>query len=58
VTYQTGLFEGHGTAWNLSLTGWRFSGTLPLWIGEVCFADDDPADLPADVYDPLGDSHA
>lgn len=25
VTYQTGLFEGRGTVWNLSLTGWRFS---------------------------------
>jgi hypothetical protein len=36
VTYQTGLFEGHGTVWDLSLTGWRFSGTLPLRIGEVC----------------------
>jgi PilZ domain len=36
VTYQTGLFEGHGIVWNLSLTGWRFSGTLPLRIGEVC----------------------
>src|SRR5215475_11695776 len=36
VTYQTGLFEGHSTVWNLSLTGWRFSGNLPLRIGEVC----------------------
>src|SRR5215470_4365054 len=36
VTYQTGLFEGHGTVRNLSLTGWRFSGNLPLRIGEVC----------------------
>jgi len=36
VTYQTGLFEGHGTASNLSLDGWRFSGNLPLRIGEVC----------------------
>jgi len=36
VTYQTGLFEGHGTVWNLSLTGWRFSGNLPLRIGKVC----------------------
>jgi len=26
----------HGTVWNLSLTGWRFSGNLPLRIGEVC----------------------
>ena len=36
VTYQCGPFEGHGTAWNLSLTGWRFSGNLPVQIGEVC----------------------
>ena len=36
VTYQCGLFEGHGTVWNLSLTGCRFSGNLPLRIGEVC----------------------
>ena len=34
VTYQTGDFEGHGTVWNLSLTGCRFSGTLPLREGE------------------------
>ncbi len=36
VTYQCGDFEGHGTAWNLSLTGWRVSGTMPLRIREVC----------------------
>jgi len=36
VTYQTGPFEGHGTVWNLSLKGWRFSGNLPLRVGEVC----------------------
>ena len=36
VTYQRGLFEGHGTVWNVSLTGWRFSGNLPLRVGEVC----------------------
>ena len=36
VTYQCGPFEGHGTVWNLSLAGWRFSGNLPLRIGEVC----------------------
>jgi len=27
VTYQTGLFEGHGTVWDVSLTGWRFAVT-------------------------------
>jgi hypothetical protein len=36
VTYQCGLFEGHGTVWNLSLTGRHFSGNLPLRVGEVC----------------------
>jgi hypothetical protein len=36
VTYHCGDFEGHGTMWNLSLTGWRFSGNLPLRIGGVC----------------------
>ena len=36
VTDQYGSFEGHGIAWNLSLTGWRFSGNLPLRIGELC----------------------
>jgi PilZ domain len=36
VTYRCGLFEGHGTVWNLSLTGWRFSGNLPLRVEEVC----------------------
>jgi hypothetical protein len=36
VTYHCGDFESHGTVWNLSLTGWRFSGNLPLRIGEVC----------------------
>jgi hypothetical protein len=30
------LFEGHGTVWNLSLTGFRFCGNLPLRVGEVC----------------------
>ncbi len=33
---QTGLCETCGTVWNLSCTGWRFSGNLPLRIGEVC----------------------
>lgn len=36
VTYHCGDFEGHGTVRNLSLTGWRFSGNLPLRVGEVC----------------------
>lgn len=36
LTYQCGSFEGHGTVWNLSRRGWRFSGNLPLRVGEVC----------------------
>ena len=36
MTYHVGDFEGHGTVWNLSLAGWRFSGNLPLRVGEVC----------------------
>ena len=36
MTYQCGLFEGYGTMWNLSLAGMRFSGNLPLRVGEVC----------------------
>lgn len=35
IAYQTGDFEGHGTVWNCSMTGWRFSGTLPLREGEI-----------------------
>ena len=36
VTYNTGPFQGQGTVWNLSYSGWRFSGDLPLRPGEVC----------------------
>lgn len=36
VTYDTGPFTGVGTVWNLSMTGWRLSGDLPLRPGEVC----------------------
>jgi hypothetical protein len=49
VTYQTGLFEGHGTAWNLSLTGWRFSRQSALTDRRSVFANGDPAALPADL---------
>lgn len=34
VTYSAGLFQGHGTVWNLSCTGWRISGDLPMRPGE------------------------
>lgn len=35
VTYQCGDFEGHGTVWNLSYTGRRLSGDLPMRHGEI-----------------------
>lgn len=36
LVYHVGDFEGHGTVSNLSRTGWRFSGNLPLLEGELC----------------------
>ena len=36
VTYNAGLFQGQGIVWNLSCTGWRLSGDLPLRAGELC----------------------
>lgn len=36
VTYNAGPFQGEGTVWNLSCTGWRLSGDLPLRVGETC----------------------
>ena len=35
VTYNAGLFEGHGTVWNLSCSGWRLSGDLPMRPGDT-----------------------
>ena len=35
VTYDAGPFQGQGTVWNLSCTGWRLSGDLPMRPGEV-----------------------
>jgi len=34
VTYHAGLSEGQGTVWNVSMTGWRFSGDLALRVGQ------------------------
>jgi hypothetical protein len=34
VTYNAGPFQGQGTIWNLSCTGWRLSGDLPMQPGE------------------------
>ena len=30
VTYNAEPLQGHGTVWNLSCTGWRLSGDLPM----------------------------
>lgn len=35
VTYNTGPFQGRGTVWNLSLSGWRLSGDVPMRTGET-----------------------
>jgi hypothetical protein len=35
VTYHAGLFQGQGTVWSLSFTGWRLSGDLPMQPGET-----------------------
>src|SRR5215813_13764363 len=36
VTYHAGLSEGSGTVWNISLSGWRLSGGLPMCVGQTC----------------------
>ncbi len=36
VTYHAGLSEGFGTVWNVSLSGWRLSGDLPMCVGQTC----------------------
>jgi PilZ domain len=36
VTYHAGLSEGFGTVWNISLSGWRLSGDLPMRVGQTC----------------------
>jgi hypothetical protein len=35
VTYNAGPFRGQGTVWNLSRSGWRLSGDLPMRPGET-----------------------
>ena len=34
VTYNAGPFQGQGIVWNLSRSGWRLSGDLPMRPGE------------------------
>ena len=35
VTYNAGPYQGQGTIWNLSCTGLRLSGDLPMRPGET-----------------------
>ncbi len=35
VTYHAGLFQGQGTVWNFSLSGWKLSGDVPLQVGQT-----------------------
>jgi hypothetical protein len=35
LTYNVGPFQGQGTVWNLSSTGWCLSGDLPMRPGET-----------------------
>ena len=35
VTDNAGPFQGRGTVWNLSCTGWRLSGDVPMRLGET-----------------------
>ena len=35
VTYHAGACQGQGTVWNLSCTGWRLSGDLPMRPGDT-----------------------
>ena len=35
VQYDAGPFRGYGIVWNLSMTGWRMSGDVPMHPGET-----------------------
>ncbi|TKS60032.1 MAG: hypothetical protein EWM72_01717 [Nitrospira sp.] len=35
VTYNAGPFQGRGIVWNLSCSGWRIAGDLPMCPGET-----------------------
>ena len=36
VAYYAGLLKGHGMIWNMSVSGWRLSGDVPLQVGQSC----------------------
>ena len=44
VTYNAGLFQGQGSVWNLSSSGWRLSGDLPMRLGETLLIDRDASE--------------
>jgi len=53
VTSNAGQFQGQGTVWNLSCTGWRLSGDLPM-RSALCFPQSPPRIRhPAGVRSPL-----
>lgn len=35
VSYNAGPFQGHGTVWNLSVSGWRLTGNVPMRLGDT-----------------------
>jgi hypothetical protein len=35
ATYNAGPFQGQGTVWNISCSGWRLSGNFPMRPGET-----------------------
>jgi hypothetical protein len=54
VTYNAGSFQGHGTVWNLSRSGWRLFGNLPMRSGEtlsltVTLPNEQCIEVPEDV---------
>ena len=50
VTYQCGLFEGHGTVWNLSLGGLAVLWQSAAATRGIVFAHGEPADSTPDLY--------
>ncbi|MGH7486738.1 MAG: PilZ domain-containing protein, partial [bacterium] len=36
ITYHAHPLQGQGTVWNFSMYGWKFSGDVPLSVGQTC----------------------
>jgi hypothetical protein len=54
ISYNAGPFQGQGTVWNLSYTGWRLSSDLPMRPGEtlsltVTLPNEQRVDIPGAV---------